>query len=751
MSSLFHMDIHETAQSLVTTLLHLHEAPSSDDSDVVTRAVVHTITTNQHILADERRDLFILLYLLSTALGTCVITTSVVCKPFAKLNQQQRTKLLRRMATSPFPTQRKAFLALKRLMCGVATSFLDNQGSNPLARNLYGYPGSSCINKLTPAPKVTFATSWRRTCDVVIVGSGAGGGVAAAVLAEAGLSVIVLEKGPYVPPESINGEEFTAMHTMYEKGGLLVTDDGAIGVLAGSTMGGGTTINWACSLVPPDRVREEWAASPINLTQFKSPEFDVAIKAALDSIGASAEGVVHNPANTALLTGCNALAYDVKTAPQNLRDRGASREAGWTCFGDRTANKQGTLAALLPLAVKHGAQVIDNCAVDEVLFENQNGRRRAVGVKCRVAGCEDESIIVRASRAVIISAGSLHSPGVLIRSGVGGRHVGRHLRLHPVTGCVGTFRDREIKCYEGAPMTTVCESFAAGPKDDYYGAKIEVPSAHPGLMSAALVWHGGEEFAKQLGEMNHKAPSIVLQRDGGDGGRVTPRKGNGFVPPVVTYRLRREDEASMLDALEASARIWVAAGADEVMTMQSSVPPHVVGPRWRGVAKEGSNPPLEAWLRSVRSAGLRPNCVSIFSAHQMGTCRMGTNASHSVVDEDGEVWDADRLYVMDASVFPTASGANPMVTTMAISHMLSSRLARRLRSENERSSTKPKRDGRYHRTLWTSFGSGGVSNTTAIRGSAVVVFFAVAVAFATGTAPTITASWSPLRAAYSSL
>lgn len=598
-------------------------------------------------------------------------------------------------------------------MLSVAATFTDDEagGGNPLWGALH-YPGGfphgeepplkpfevdfrKHMQPLPPATAGSNAAPLRVEVDVVVVGSGCGGAVAAAVLAEAGLSVLVVEKGPYMPPETMDGHELRAFRNLYEKAGLLSTTDGALGILAGACLGGGSTINWACCLAPPAEVRAEWADpggahrlpqfAPADATRAAS-EFDTSLAAVLARIGATADGVVHNGNNRKLIEGCEKLGYGWRVAPQNLADPSA-RSAGWTCFGEPHANKQGGLATFLADAAKAGARFLDRCFVERILHERAatsagGAVRRATGILARL---EDGRVLeVRAAKAVVVAAGALHSPCLLQRSGVGGGHVGRHLRLHPVTACVAEFED-EVVIYEGAPMTVVSDAAAAGPRGDAYGAKIECPSTHLGLMAAAITWRGGDDFVRMMRAHRRFASSIVLQRDGGagaDGGRVRPSADGAT--PQVDYALGAADQGSMLDTLELLIRTWVAAGCSSVSTLQSKVAAHAVAPGLRGkAAAADGNAPLEEYIRSVRACGMPPNGVGLFSAHQMGTCRMGYSPDTSVVDRDGEAWGVDCLYISDDSTFPTASGSNPMVTTLAIAHLVSSRLAQRLTSGDE--------------------------------------------------------------------
>ena len=355
----------------------------------------------------------------------------------------------------------------------------------------------------------------------------------------------------------MSGGELEAFDQMYEKAGLLTTTDGAFSILAGACLGGGSTINWACCLPPPECVRMEWAdaAGVHRLPQFApagveggaSGEFEASLEAVMKRIGATTDGVVHNGNNRALIEGCEKLGYEWRTTAQNLRDT-SSRAAGWTCFGERVANKQGALATYLADAVRDGAKIVDRCHVVRVLTDPaQGGARRATGVEAVLAS--GRTVQIGARKAVVLAAGALHSPCVLQRSAIRLPHVGRHLRIHPVTGVLAHFGEREVVAYDAAPMTVVSDVVAAGPRGDGYGAKLECPSTHFGLMAAAVPWRSGAEFVQLMREHRHMACSIVLQRDGGggdEGGRVVP---NDDGTPRIDYQLAGADHESMLDAL----------------------------------------------------------------------------------------------------------------------------------------------------------------------------------------------------------
>jgi hypothetical protein len=260
-----------------------------------------------------------------------------------------------------------------------------------------------------------------------------------------------------------------------------------------------------------------------------------------------------------------------------------------------------------------------------------------------------------------VAAGALHTPCLLERSGLGNPHIGRHLRLHPVTSLVGLYgKDTIIDPYLGAPMTTVCNEFEHGPNGDGYGARIECPSAHPGLLASALAWRDPQSFKDQMRQVRNAVPLVVLQRDTSEGTVRLARDGRAL---VIDYDLNEQDRQSMGQALTGGLQVLMTSGAKYVSSSHVRDPGLVLddqGPH--SLFKMASNERIQNYLSLVSSLGVRNHQIGLFSAHQMGTCRMSASPL----------------------LFPTASGVNPMVTVMALAKMLSSRLATRLRYQDRR-------------------------------------------------------------------
>ena len=178
-------------------------------------------------------------------------------------------------------------------------------------------------------------------------------------------------------------------------------------------------------------------------------------------------------------------------------------------------------------------------------------------------------------------------------------------------------------------------------------------------------------------------PLVLVQRDSGEGGSVRAARDGSL---IIKYTPTQHDKDSLMKGLQGSAEILVAAGAVEVGTS------HINDTGFKPA--QGS---LKEYLESIERRGMKDHEIGLFSAHQMGSCRMATSPSQGAVDPNGELWECDDLYVMDASVFPTASGSNPMVTVASISYMLSQRLCSLLNLRD---------DGGRKRTTISDFAAG---------------------------------------------
>lgn len=250
---------------------------------------------------------------------------------------------------------------------------------------------------------------------------------------------------------------------------------------------------------------------------------------------------------------------------------------------------------------------------------------------------------------------------------------------------IGATYNTEVRPWEGGILTSVCSELEN--LDGHgHGAKLENMVMLPGWWLTFQPWLGGLDFKLLCAQFKHMTGYISLARDR-DPGRVYPDPTDGRCR--IAYTPSALDKKHILEGMLALAKINYVAGASTIYTVTDGVPVFERRPLPEGAEDPGINDPaFQAWLALVKQKGLHSPDTSFGSAHQMGTCRMGSNVKRSVVDPNGEVWGAEGLYVADASVFPSASGVNPMVTNMAISDWISRGVARELRREGRAESAR---------------------------------------------------------------
>lgn len=536
--------------------------------------------------------------------------------------------------------------------------------------------------------------------DVIIVGSGCGSGVCAKNVAESGHRVIVVEKAYHYPPEYLPMSKADADVHLFTNGGVDLSDDSSIAVLAGQAWGGGGTVNWSASLQTQGFVRKEWADG--GLPFFTSSEFQESLDRVCHRMGVSGAHIEHNPTNAFLLEGARKLGYSAKVVPQNTA--GKKHYCGYCTLGCGAAEKQGPVVSFLPDAEKAGANFIEGFQAEKVTFENVKGKKVATGVRGLwtsrdshggVDGTDQTTreVVIKAKR-VIVSAGTLQSPLLLIRSGLSNPQIGRNLHLHPGTSSSETVSStlanirhlvaliaatfpQEIRPWEGGILTTVCDEFQN--LDGHgHGTKIEAMTMIPGWILPFLRWRGGLDYKMLCAKTNHMTGHISLVRDR-DSGRVYPDPTDGRLR--IAYTPSAFDARHALGGVIAAAKILYVSGATEIIISAAGIPIFVRNEDKPNAGEGVNDAKFQAWLEQVRRKGANAPDTVYGSAHQMGTCRMGIKERNSVVDPTGKVWGAEGLYVADASVFPSASGVNPMVTNMAISDWISRGIARELRRE----------------------------------------------------------------------
>ena len=593
----------------------------------------------------QRRQLVSVLGALGSRPGALALTGRPL--PVSWLTPAEAEALLQRWKTSRLP-------ALRNLAGAVISLALSAfYGTTPRQWERIGYPGP-----LGPAPDVPrrldpieVSADTSTACDVVVVGSGAGGGCAAARLAGAGLDVVVLEKGGYRAERDFHHREYDATREMYLYGLTLATSDLGCRIIAGSTLGGGTVVNYTTSFKTPPHVLRQWRETS-GIDMFVSGEFDESLDEVSERLGVNADSSAAGRRDVVLEEGLKKLGWHVDALPRAVRGCTQDEGCGYCGFGCRVGAKQSTMVTYLQDASDAGARIFTGADVRTVAISDGV----ATGVEA-VVGRHRLSI---AARAVVVAAGAIETPALLLRSGLRGQ-VGRNLRLHPGTAAFGVFAD-DVNMWEGTLQARYSAELRAA--DDGYGPIFETVPVHPGAGSAALPWVSSQQHLDLMASFGKLSLCAVLARDE-TAGRVQIARDGG---PRVDYKLTRADERRIADGLVGAAQVMEAAGAEEIFSQHHSLISY----------RPGSPGAHEAWADATRRAGYRNGRMTFFSYHQMGSCRMGIDPSTSAIDADNQSHEVRNLFVADASAFPTASGVNPMLSVYGIANRAGRRIAERL-------------------------------------------------------------------------
>src|SRR3712207_2363060 len=433
---------------------------------------------------------------------------------------------------------------------------------------------------------------------------------------------------------------------MYWRGGPTPTADGNVSLQAGTTLGGGTTINWTNCLRTKPWVREEWAREH-GLEGVDTADYDRHLDAVLERIGATDKASDLNEPQKRMKEGAEKLGWHFSTVIRNADvDKYSFETAGHLGFGDASGSKLSGEKTWLRDAFENGAEFLVRTRAMRVLVESG----RAAGVEAVYTGddgSEQRAVTVRAP-IVVVACGALESPALLRRSGIGGPAAGDYLRLHPALGVFGQYAD-EQEAFLGAPQAGLVDEFAD--TGDGWGFLIEGVQYTPGLTGSALPWTSAEDHKSLIEGARRGASFITLTRDRGHGRVDVDQNGEAVPYYAVTDPV---DIKNIHHGVEVCARLHIAAGAQQCAYLAAGLP------MWR----VGDD--VEAYVERLKRVPIRAGGTKMFSAHQMGTCRMGSDPQTSVANPWGELHDTPGVFIGDGSAFPTPSGTNPMISIMAL-------------------------------------------------------------------------------------
>ncbi len=474
------------------------------------------------------------------------------------------------------------------------------------------------------------ATEWalHASCDVIVIGSGAGGAFAARALARAGLDTVIVEEGERWTAERIrDSHPLDRFAGIYRDGGTTTAlGNPPIALPLGRAVGGTTVINSGTCYRPPTAVAQAWhehhGLAHANLELLGPRVADV--EATIGVAPAPMEVLGRN--GELALEGASAL--DWQNAPLR-RNAPGCRGACQCAIGCPNNAKGGVHLNALPQACEAGARIASGLHVRRVLTE----AGRATGVLARATDGREVRI---AAPLVVVAAGAVPTPPLLRRSGLG-RHpaLGRNLSIHPATGITASFEEEVI------PWRGVMQSVGIEELHEREGVLLEATSTPPGMGAVSAPGYG-THLLRRLDRAANTATLGAMIADE-PSGRVFGRRS-----PLVTYRLAKADERRLAIAVAAMTRVMLAAGAREV---------ELGG----GAPVVRSEADLDAAMQQLDVRRLR-----LAAFHPTGSAAAGSDPSRHPVDPEGRLRGIDGVWVADGSILPSCPGVNPQVSIMAI-------------------------------------------------------------------------------------
>ena len=507
------------------------------------------------------------------------------------------------------------------------------------------------------------------TCDVAIIGSGAGAGITAELLAKAGLKVVIVEEGPLKSSSDFNQLESEAYPQLYQESAARKTEDKAITILQGRCVGGSTTVNWTSSFRTPDATLKFWQAR-YGLKDYNTEALSEYFEQAERRLNIGPWLTPPNENNDLLRRGAAKLGIPALAIARNVKGCWNLGSCGMGC---PTNAKQSMLVTTIPAALDQGAQLLVETRAERFELAGGLTKGRITALLCSFGASNtapDQQLPKRIATKIIaknyvLAGGAINSPALLLRSGAPDPHghLGKRTFLHPVVMSSGVF-EQKVEAWQGAPQTIYSDHFLDTQAiDGPIGYKLEAPPLHP-VIFASTVPGMGQSQHDLLKAFPYSHTLLALMRDGFHeqslGGTVKLR-GDGS--PVLDYPLTDYVMDGARRALLSMMEIQFAAGASRVLPLHEMAQTYT---SW-GQARE-----------AVNALPMKPMLTKIVSAHVMGGCGLAAFENQGVTRPDGIHWQIANLSIHDGSLFPTSIGANPQLSIYGVVNRLAQGLVKRL-------------------------------------------------------------------------
>ena len=531
------------------------------------------------------------------------------------IRDQNIANLINKLQSSNVETLRKLGFSITALF-GLSTArSLSGEGSVYKYLDYPVYKNSKIKKRENSIPK---------NLEVAVIGSGAGGGIAANLLNQK-YEVGIFDKGHF-PNGETNNETF-GYHNFYETNAIKQTRGYKVQLLAGMGIGGGTSINWTTSLRTPDNILSEWDALTQQNNYFNSDSFNKSLDYICQNLNVDETNNKIPQKEIKLAQGLELNKTSYKIIPRNTKNNDCL-ESGFSTFGHSDDTINSSYKSWFSKDKFNEDNIYSNTQVKSLAISN--GKATHINVE---HNGQSYSVAVE---KVILASGSLNTPKILLNSGYKNKHLGQHLKLHPVSGVAGKFS--ELQNPWAGSMQGIYSDDNLFRKDNY-GYLLEGLPMHPSLFFPFFP-NNQDNFADFISSYNYWSGSIVLTSDTSSGSII-----NKNPQHLWKYNLNNFDHGNLLHGIENLVKANFLAGAEEIMVATSPTM------HW----KRESNEDIESFIGKVRKVRNEPFRILLGSAHQMGTARIHPNPSEGVVDLNGKVHGLENVYITDSSTFPRCS------------------------------------------------------------------------------------------------
>lgn len=559
-------------------------------------------------------------------------------RAFSALPLEKRMVVMRQWEESRAPT-------VRNLLRAVVTPLKQHHFDRPeMFRHVgcrYGLPtvkdeAARYMARVTNGREITQNTNLE--CEVVVVGTGAGGAAVAYELASRGRAVLLLEEGDYHRRSSFDGKTSTAYRNLYrDQGTTIALGNANLPVFAGRAVGGSTVVNSGTCYRAPERTFKYWR-DRYGLPQvFSSTGLAPYYERVESMLGVAPGNPLHLGAIAGIIArGAEHLKLSHKALLRNAPDCDGQ---GVCCFGCPTGAKRSTDVSYIPAALGKGAELITGARVDFVDIVAGRARGVTATVGDPAQGAHRPRIRVKAE-AVVVAGGTLMTPLLLEQSKacLSSGMLGKNLSVHPATKVMALF-DEPVESWKGIPQSYTIDHYAEE------GLMFEGGSLPFDVAALGVLWTG-HRFMELMEKFPYLATfGFMIQEKS----RGSVRRGPGG-RPLMFYNLNREDTQQMQRGVEILCAVYQAAGAKRVF-------PFVAG---------HDEVTTQEQLENLKKSRIGPGDMDMAAFHPLGTCRLGTDPARSCIGPDHEAHDVENLFVCDGSAVPSSLGVNPQMTIMAL-------------------------------------------------------------------------------------